>query len=72
MATIYTDKTGRLRTCRVERLNDCADDPMNAQAPMDEIYGAARRQDVRDGCPACRAALVENLSEPEVLARWGM
>ena len=58
--------------CRVEALDACADDPMNAYAPMCDIYNDARRKDLRDGCPKCTADVAENASEPDVMQRWGL
>ncbi len=69
--TEYTDKNGVKRRCRIEQLENSADDPMNEGAPMGDIYNSARKRDVRDGCPRCTDDVVENASEPDVMSRWG-
>ena len=56
--------------CRIVALERCADDPMNAYAPMGDIYNAARKRDLHDGCPRCRGDVMDNASEPDVMARW--
>jgi len=66
-------KTGRFRACRVRAFQEI-DDPMNEYVGGDvigELVNDMRRRDVRDGCPACRAEVLENASEPDVLARMG-
>ena len=69
--TFRSKKTGRFVACRINQLERCADDPMNAYAPIGDIYGDARRRDVRDGCPRCTEEVAENASEPDVMQRWG-
>ncbi len=66
----HRDKRGRFRSCRINNLDRCADDPMNYGAPMGDIYNDARKRDLRDGCPRCKAEVAENASEPDVMRRW--
>lgn len=72
----YVDRTGTPRTCRLDpaKLDEFYDDPMTRAYGVDtgEFTNDWRRADVRDGCPWCKGDVVENLSEPDVLARWGL
>ncbi len=62
--------TGRFRTCRLDSF--AYDDPMNAECGcLDEIINDMRKRDVKDGCPKCTTALIDNASEPDVMQRWG-
>jgi hypothetical protein len=70
--TFYINRRGNRVVCRIAALDACADDPMNAYAPMGDIYNDCRRADLRDGCPACIEGVTENASEPDVMARWGL
>lgn len=70
--TFYVNRRGNRVVCRIAALDACADDPMNDYAPMGDIYNDARRADLRDGCPTCTADVVDNASEPDVMARWGL
>lgn len=73
--TFRDKKTGRFRECRLSprRLNAFYDDPMTDAYGVDtgEFVNDWRKQDIRDGCPRCRAEVIENASEPDVMARWG-
>jgi hypothetical protein len=68
----YIDRNGKPRRCRIASLDESADDPMNYGAPMGDIYNQARKDDLRDGCPECRADVLENASEPDVMSRWDL
>ncbi len=66
----YVDSTGKMiRFCRV--LDSSVPDPIYDYAGADimrDVRRDARRLDVKDGCPRCRAEVAANLSEPEVMA----
>ena len=70
----FRDRRGRFRACRLSpsRLDAFYDDPMTRAYGVDteEFVNEWRRQDLRAGCPRCRADVAENASEPDVLARW--
>lgn len=54
----YTDRFGILRTCRLDpaKLDAFYDDPITAASGCaGEFVSEWRRQDVRAGCPFCRA-----------------
>lgn len=65
-------KTGRFRACRLAHLDDFYDDPMTVACGVDtsEFVNDWRKRDIREGCPRCRADVAENMSEPDVMARW--
>lgn len=72
----FRDKKGRFRACRLSesRLAAFYDDPMTSAYGVDtgEFVNDWRKRDLRDGCPRCRAEVMENASEPDVLARFEM
>lgn len=76
MKTIFRDKkTGRFRACRVTAFHNRPEDPMDAYAGADimgDVCNDLRKRDLRDGCPTCRAEVIENASEPDVMQRWGL
>lgn len=48
------------------------DDPiMEESGCAGEFANDFRKKDLRDGCPFCTGDVVENSSEPDVMARWG-
>lgn len=75
MWTFRDPRTGRFRACRLSPASVDAfySDPITAECGCaDEIVNEWRKRDLRDGCPRCRADVVENASEPDVLRRWGL
>jgi hypothetical protein len=70
--TFRNKRTGRFRACRLSQLDALYNDPMSEGAPLGDFVNDWRRQDLRDGCPRCRAEVIENLSEPDVMQRWGI
>lgn len=67
--TQWRDKQGRFKACCVQSFN--YDDPMNAECGcLGEIINMLRKKDLAAGCPTCRAEVMENASEPDVLRRW--
>lgn len=64
-------KTGRFRSCRVRDFLS-TDDPITEMSGCSgEISNDLRKRDLRDGCPICTEDVIENGSEPDVMARWG-
>lgn len=69
----FRDKRGRFRACRLSHVNEFLEDPMTeASGCGDEFVEEWRKRDLREGCPRCREDVMENASEPDVLARWGL
>lgn len=70
--TVFVNKrTGKTQTCRLESAD--WDDPMMvASGCAGEFSNDWRVADLRDGCPRCTAEVEDNLSEPDVMERWGL
>ena len=71
----YRDHQGVKQICRLapEKLEIFYDDPITqACGASGEFVNDWRKRDLRAGCPYCRAAVMENASEPDVLNRWGL
>lgn len=69
-ASWYTDASGNRVQCEVYRLEMATvDDPIMAMSGCaGEFFAAARRKDLRRGCPCCTELVVENAGEPGVVA----
>ena len=69
-------RTGKEQTCRLSEssIAGLTEDPITEAYGVDcgEFINDWRKRDLREGCPFCRAEVEENLSEPDVLSRWGM
>lgn len=72
----YRDRDGVKRVCRLapDKMAAFYDDPMTVAYGVDtsEFVYDWRKKDIRLGCPYCRAEVMENASEPDVLQRWGL
>lgn len=71
----FRDKKGRFKACRLspERLDAFYNDPMTeASGCAGDFVNDWRKRDLREGCPRCRAEVMENASEPDVMARYGL
>lgn len=67
--TTWRDKKGRFKACRVRSFD--YNDPITVMSGCGgEISNMMRRKDLEEGCPWCLEELMENASEPDVLARW--
>ena len=66
----WRDKyTGRFKACRM-RSADWDDPIMRYSGCSGEFRSMFRYKDIQEGCPWCLEELMENASEPDVLARW--
>lgn len=69
-------RTSVAQTCRLDpqALDMFYDDPMTSAYGVDtgEFVNDWRRKDIADGCPFCRQEVEDNLSEPDVMSRWGI
>ena len=64
------DETYEWQKCRL--MDTEWDDPIMAESGCaGEFADDFRKKDLRDGCPFCTGAVVENASECDVMARWG-
>jgi len=63
-------RTNEWQQCRME--STAWDDPiMQESGCSGEFTNDFRRKDLHDGCPVCTSDVMENASEPDVMARWG-
>lgn len=68
-------RTGEMQKCRLqEDAQALCDDPMTQAYGVDtsEFINEWRKMDLRDGCPRCQNDVMENASEPDVMARWDL
>lgn len=70
-------RTGRFQQCRLVKLHESLENEAE-QAMMDysgcqgEFENDFRKRDLADGCPHCTESVIENASEPDVMARWDL
>jgi hypothetical protein len=67
---MWRDSKGRFRACRVRRFLEAESEHPWPGAPVGEIANQMRRKDLGEGCPRCTEDMIENASEPDVMARW--
>jgi hypothetical protein len=65
------EDTFEWQRCRLASTDWC-DPIMEMSGCAGEFARDFRRKDLRDGCPHCSESVLENASEPDVLARWGL
>jgi len=63
-------RTGEWQQCRLED-TDWGDPIMQESGCSGEFANDFRKKDLYDGCPRCNEDVADNVSEPDVMARWG-